>query len=143
MTIAFLIWCSFSAKAIVSLMTHEQIQCISIGKTATRQLLFLAPSLTLPQSVPALFYGAGKVLVYLRGKKTFFLILLFVGKHLKEIEGLNDKGSAFSAEPYWRIVWRNGPSAGRRPGWGNARVHGCSLVRSLDSGGSKYRKYLK
>lgn len=83
----------------VFLTAAKQIHCISIGKIAKCQLLFLAPCLTPPPLHPdsGIVLEAGKVLVHLlllRGeKKTFplYFILLFVGKHLKEIEGLNDK----------------------------------------------------
>lgn len=74
--------------------THTH--CISIGKIPKCQLLFLAPSLTLPQPTRALFYRLGKFwsICFCCEKKTFslYFIPLFVGKHLKEIEGLNDKG---------------------------------------------------
>lgn len=49
---------------------------------------------------PSLFYRLGKFgpfgFVVEGEKKILYFILLFVGKHLKEIEGLNDKGCAFS-----------------------------------------------
>lgn len=74
-----------------SLLALVQIHCISIGKVATCQFLFLAPRFTLPQTTLALFHRLGKFwsICFCCGKKLF--ILLFVGKHLKEIEGLNDK----------------------------------------------------
>lgn len=57
------------------------------------------PSLTLPKPTLALFYRLGKFwsIWFCCEKRQFplYFIPLFVGKHLKEIEGLNDKGCAF------------------------------------------------
>ena len=41
-------------------MIPEQIHCISIGKIAKCQLLFIAPRLNLPQPTLALFHRLGK-----------------------------------------------------------------------------------
>lgn len=54
-----------------------------------------APRFTLLMQTPPLFYRLGKFgpfgFVVEGEKKILYFILLFVGKHLKEIEGLNDK----------------------------------------------------
>lgn len=82
----------FSSKVTVSLMTQELIQCISIGKTAAPSLLFLTPpGLNLPLPVPALFYGAGKVLVHLREKGPFSFCCL-LGNIWKKLKGCMTKG---------------------------------------------------
>lgn len=94
----------------------QQIHCSSIGKIAKCQPLFLAPHLTLPQPTLALFYRLGKFwsICFCCEKSFFFFCftLLFVGKHLKEAERLNDKGVCIQSEAVlkdcmeeWSICW--------------------------------------
>lgn len=70
----------------------KHTRCISIDKIPKCQLCLFTPS---PQKTLALFYRLGKFwsIWFCCGGKTFLLyfIPLFVGKHLKEIEGLSDK----------------------------------------------------
>lgn len=70
---------------------RKNTHCISIGEIANCQLLFFARCLTLPQLTLALFYRLGKFWSIWKKKSLLYFMLLFVGKHLKEIEGLNDK----------------------------------------------------
>lgn len=126
------------------MVIHEEIQCISIGKTATCQLLFSCPSiLTLPRLALALFYKLGKFRSIC--EKDPFLIPLFVGKHLKEIEVLNDKSVCIQSGAGLEDCMEERPICWEQPALGGVLAGGCHNEALLeptrfDSGQSTKKK---
>lgn len=105
--------------------TKTHTHCISIGKIPKCQLLFLTPKPHPPTANSGIVLQAGKVLVHLlllwKKRSLFILFRCLLGNIWKKLKGWMTKGSAFSLELlHWRIVWRNGPSAGGQPALGGA-----------------------
>lgn len=79
--------------------THTHTHGISIGKIATCQLLFLAPSLTLPQPTLALFYRLGK----------FWSICFCCEKRKRNVPSLFYSAVCWeTSERNWRVEWQKG-----------------------------------